>query len=108
MDMPAWDRVVLLQAVLFAGSMVDVVVVSTRVDNAVRFLLMRPPEGTSTTYIGAWGVCGCADSSRHWRPWVLTHTAVSSGNVGTERTLCCRSYISFCLCFISLSFSGKP
>ena len=47
-DMPAWDRVVLLQAVLFAGLMVDVVVFSARVDRAVRFLLMRLPEGIST------------------------------------------------------------
>ena len=46
--MPAWDRVVLLQAVLFAGPMVDVVVFSAQVDRAVRLLLMQPPEGIST------------------------------------------------------------
>ena len=49
MGVPAWDRVVLLQAVLFAGTMVDVVVFSARVARAVWFLLMRPPDGISTT-----------------------------------------------------------
>ena len=48
MGMPAWDQVVLLQAMLFAVSMVDVVVFSAWVARAVRFLLMRPPEGIST------------------------------------------------------------
>ena len=57
MGMPAWDRVILQQAVLFAGSMVDVVVFSARVDRAVRFLLMRPPCRGDLHYIGAWGVC---------------------------------------------------
>ena len=50
--MPAWDQIVLLQAVLFAGSTVDVVLFSVRVDRKVR-------------YIGAWRACGCDDSCRH-------------------------------------------
>ena len=49
MDMPAWDRLILLQAVLFPGLMVDVVVFSAQVDREVQFLLMRPPERISTT-----------------------------------------------------------
>ena len=49
MGMPAWDWVILLQAALFPGLMVDVVVFSAQVDRAVQFLLMRPPERISTT-----------------------------------------------------------
>ena len=37
MGMPAWDWVVLLQAVLFAGSMVDVVVFSARLPEQCSF-----------------------------------------------------------------------